>query len=80
MNLSVKIEIPVEAETAQALTDAHRRAAVGRLIDRMVRPTGKDDPLAAVLEATAQQAGREGLTDDEIDAELAAYNAERRQG
>ena len=41
--------------------------------------TRDDDPLAVVLEATARQAREAGLTDDQIDAELAAYNAERRQ-
>jgi hypothetical protein len=45
----------------------------------MVRPSAKDDPLAAVLEATASEARELGLTDEDIDAELAAYNAERRQ-
>ena len=79
MNQVAKIEIPVEAETAAALSDARRREAVGRLVDRMVRPTRDDDPLAAVLEATARQAREECLTDEQIDAELAAYNAERRQ-
>ena len=79
VNQVAKIEIPVEAETAAALSDARRREAVGRLVDRMVRPTRDDDPLAVVLEATARQAREAGLTDDQIDAELAAYNAERRQ-
>jgi hypothetical protein len=73
------IEVPVEPDTARALTDAHRRAAVGRLIDRIVRPTRSHDPLNAILEATSNEAHAAGLTDMEIDAELAAYNAERRQ-
>ena len=64
MNQVAKIEIPVEAETAAALSDARRREAVGRLVDRMVRPTRDDDPLAAILEATARQAREEGLTDE----------------
>lgn len=80
MNETTRIEIPVEAETAQALADAHRREAVGRLVDRMVRPTRADDPLAALLEAAASSARKAGLTDEDIDAELSAYNAERRQG
>lgn len=75
-----KVEVPVEAETADALVDARRREAVGRLVDRIVRPARGDDPLAALLEATARQAREAGLTDEEIDAELDAYNAERRQG
>lgn len=80
MNEITKIEIPVEAETARALADARRREAVGRLIDRMVRPASGDDPLAALLAEASHQARRAGLTDEEVDAELAAYNAERRQG
>lgn len=75
----VEIEIPVESETASALRDRRRREAVGRLIDRMVRPSAADDPLAAVLEAAASRARQVSLTDEAIDAELAAYNAERRQ-
>ncbi len=78
MNEITSIEIPVEVETAQALGDLRRRQAIGRLVDRMVRPSRKDDPLAALLEATARRAQEVGLTDVEIDVELAAYNAERR--
>ena len=78
MNQITSVEIPVEVETAEALIDARRREAVGRLVDRMVRPTRGDDPLAALLEQTARRAREVGLTDEDIDAELAAYNAERR--
>ncbi len=69
-----KIEIQVEAATAAALSDARRREAVGRLVDRLVRPRG-DDPLIALFEQTSVEAG---MTEAEIDAELAVYNAERR--
>ncbi len=77
MNQSFKIEVPVGEATARALSDARRLEAVGRLVDRMVRP-GADDPLTAVLEATAAAAQAAGLTHEAIEAELAAYNAERR--
>jgi hypothetical protein len=77
MNEVVRIEIPVAPATAEALADDHRRAAVGRLIDRLML-RGTEDPLAALLEATSAQARDAGLTDEEIDEELAAYNAERR--
>jgi hypothetical protein len=75
----VKIEIPVEPETAQALGDARRMQAVGRLVDRMVCPARGDDPLVAVLEATRRAAHEAGLTDKDIDDELEAYRAERRR-
>ncbi len=72
-----KIEIPVAEATAAALSDARRREAVGRLVDRLVRPEG-DDPLIVLFERTAAEAREAGLTEAEIDAELVAYNAERR--
>ena len=72
-----KIEIPVEEATAAALSDERRREAVGRLVDRLVRP-GADDPLIALFERTAAEAQEAGLNEAEIEAELASYNAERR--
>ena len=72
-----KIEIPVEEATAAALSDERRREAVGRLVDRLVRP-GADDPLIALFERTAAEAQEAGLNEAEIEAELAYYNAERR--
>ena len=77
MDEVVKVEIPVEPETARALGDSRRIQAIGRLVDRMVRPGSGDDPLVAVLEATRRAAREVGLTDKDIDAELAAYRAER---
>jgi hypothetical protein len=77
MNEVSKIEIPVAEATAAALSDVRRRKAVGRLIDRLVRP-GTDDPLIALFERTAAEAREVGLTEAEIEAELAAYNAERQ--
>lgn len=77
MNQVSKIEIPVKEATAAALSDARRREAVGRLVDRLVRP-GADDPLIALFERTAAEAQDAGLSEADIEAELAAYNAERR--
>jgi hypothetical protein len=77
VNQVSKIEIPVEQATAAALRDRRRLEAVGRLVDRLVRP-GSNDPLAALLSQTAADAGAAGLTEADIDAELAAYNAEAR--
>ena len=77
MNEVSRIEIPVASATAAALSDAHRREAVGRLVDRLVRP-GADDPLIALFERAAAEAQSAGLIEADIEAELAAYNAERR--
>ena len=46
-------------------------------MDRFVRP-GAEDPLLLLLERTAAQAAAAGFTDEDLDAELAEYNAERR--
>jgi hypothetical protein len=77
MNEIARIEIPVEPATAVALADARQREAVGRLVNRLVRP-GADDPLIALFELTSRETREAGLTEAEIDAELEAYNAERR--
>ena len=77
MTQMLKIEILVEEATAAALSDVRRCEAVGRLVDRLVRP-GADDPLTARFERTAAEVREAGLTEAEIEAELAAYNAERR--
>ena len=68
-----KIEIPVTAATAAALVDGRRLEAVGRLIDRFVRP-GADDPLSVLFERTAAEAQDAGWTEADIDAELELYN------
>lgn len=77
MNQTSKGEISVEEATAAALLDARRREAVGRLVDRLVRP-GVDDPLIALFERTAAGAREAGFAAAEVEAELAAYNAEYR--
>jgi hypothetical protein len=78
MTRMVRIEIPVDEAAAEALKDADRRARVGRLVSQVARLYQGPDPLADLLERTAGAAQAAGLTDDEIDAELATYNTEGR--
>jgi hypothetical protein len=78
MNKTVPIEIDVDEAAADALKDADRRARIGRLVSEVARLYQGPDPLVVVLERTSRAAQGAGLTDQEIDAELAAYNAERR--
>lgn len=74
----IDVAIPVEAEIAATLTDPDRRQAAGRLLSRILRPKPGADPLVDAITDLKSQARAAGLTDELIDEELAAYNAERR--
>jgi len=78
MSKTVDVTIPVEPETAAALEDERNREAVGRLVSRVLRPGSGPTPLARAIAAMKSEARAADLTDGDIDAELAAYNAERR--
>jgi hypothetical protein len=79
MDEVVMVEIPVSREAAEALCDPLRRQRVGELLSRILRPSSPDeDPLAVLIAEIKRGARAGGLSDKEIDAELAAYNAERR--
>ncbi len=77
MNDGVTIEIEVAPETAEALRDPRRRQAVGRLVDRMVRPAEGRDPLLDVMAQLSADAKAKGLIPEILDAELAAHKVER---
>ena len=76
MDETVDVTIPVEAEVAAALADARNREAVGRLVSRVLRPRAGPSPLAQAIAELKAEARAVRLSDAEIDAELAAYNAE----
>lgn len=78
MDSAVLVRIPVEAEAANALADERNREAIGRLVSRVLRPRSGPSPLAQAIAELKAEVRAAGLTDAEIDAELAAYNTERR--
>ena len=78
MDRTVDVTIPVEPAAAAALADARNREAVGRLVSRVLRPRAGPSPLAQAIAELKAEARTAGLSDVEIDNELAAYNAERR--
>lgn len=78
MDKTVDVTIPVDADAAAALGDARNRDAVGRLVSRVLRPHAGPSPLAQAIADLKAEVRRVELTDDEIDAELSAHNAARR--
>ena len=78
MDNTVEVSIPVDADAAAVLGDARAREAIGRVVSRMLRPSGDADPLLAAMQRLSAEAARRGLTQAALDEELAAYNAERR--
>jgi hypothetical protein len=78
MDRTVDVTIPVEPAAAAALADVRNREAVGRLVSRVLRPRAGPSPLAQAIAELKAAARVAGLGDAEVDAELAVYNAERR--
>jgi hypothetical protein len=74
---TVSVTIEVEPAAAAVLSSDAKRAWVGRIVSRMLQPASVER-LAEVMDAISAEARRRGLTDEILDAELAAYNAERR--
>jgi hypothetical protein len=74
----IEVPIPVEPEVAAMLEDPRSREEMGRLISRTLRPSAEANPLIRALRAVQADAAASGITEAEIEAELAAYNAERR--
>jgi hypothetical protein len=78
MDNTVDVTIPVEPAAAEVLTDVRNREAVGRLVSRVLRPRSGPTPLAQAIAELKADARVAGLTDADVDAELAAYNKEHR--
>ncbi len=74
MNQLSKVELQVKPSTAAALADSHRREAVSRLVDRLVRP-GINAPLIAFLDRIAAEAPASSLTQADTEADPAAHKA-----
>ncbi len=74
---TVDVAIPIDATVAAQLENSSKRALAGRLVSRMLQPASVER-LFEVMEAMSAEAARRGLTDEILQAELDAYNAERR--
>lgn len=69
---TVDVAIPVEAEAAQALADARKREAVGRIVSRLLRPQPGQDPLLDAMRRLSADAAAKGLTPEILERELFA--------
>ena len=79
MDERVRVEIEVSPEAAELLRDDARRRAFGELISRALVPhQDQIDAMRRLIREMKADVRAAGITDEEIDAELAAYNAERR--
>jgi hypothetical protein len=76
---TVPVTIEVEPDIAAALADPAMRARLERLVRRTLRPAGGVERLFEAMDALSDEARRRGLTDEILEEELAAYNAERRE-
>jgi hypothetical protein len=74
----IEAAFPVEEKVAVKLRDQQQREAVGRMLSRMLDPDSGVDHLMAAIERLKADAQARGLTDELVDEELDAYNAERR--
>jgi hypothetical protein len=78
MDNQVELTIPVESDVAKALQSPVRRAAAGRVLSGLLKEGHLRDVLAEAIADAKREARANGLTDEEIDAELQACRAERR--
>jgi hypothetical protein len=78
MDNTVDIAIPVDAELAPAFDSPARRAAAGRYLSGLLREGRIGDLLGEAIAEAKREARANGLSDADIDAELAAWRAERR--
>ena len=75
---TVPVTIEVEPAAAAALDDPATRARIGHLVSQTLHQENVQR-LLLTMDALAAEAERRGLTDEILEEELAAYNAERRE-
>jgi hypothetical protein len=78
MDDHVDVTIPVASALARALEDPVRRQAAGRVLSGLLKGGHLRDMLAEAIADAKREARANGLTDEDIDAELQSWQAERR--
>jgi hypothetical protein len=74
----IDVPIPVEARFAERLNDPELRARASAAVNEVLRKEATER-LIALMDEIGAEAERRGLTEDILEAELAAHKAERRQ-
>jgi hypothetical protein len=77
MSNTVDVTIPIESEAAKALENPARREAVGRYLGSLLKDERVTEILAAAIADAKREARASGLTDQDIEAELQAWRADR---
>ncbi len=77
MDNTVDVLIPVDAEAARALESPARREAAGRYLSGLLTGGHVRDVLAEAIADAKKEACANGLTDEDVDAELEVWRAER---
>jgi len=75
MDSTVEVALPVDAEAAKALNSPARREAAGRYLSSLLTGGRIRDVLLEAITDAKREARANGLTDDDIDAELEAWRA-----
>lgn len=77
MDNTVDVLIPLDVEAARALESPARRKAAGRYLSGLLTGGHVRDVLAEAIADAKTEARANGLTDEDVDAELEAWRAER---
>jgi hypothetical protein len=78
MGSTVNVTLPVDEEAAKALDSPARREAAGRYLSSLLTGGRAREVLAEAIADAKREARARGLTDEEIDAELEGWRAERK--
>lgn len=78
MDATVEVTLPLDAEAARALNSPARREAAGRYLSSLLTGGRVRDVLAEAIADVKREARARGLADEDIDAELEAWRAERK--
>jgi hypothetical protein len=78
MDRTVDVTIPLEPEAARCLESPERRQAIGRYLSGLLKRGQLREVLAEAIADAKREARAAGLSDEEVEAELAVWRSERQ--